>query len=232
MKFSLWLLLTGLLCLLGPHLSAEDVSDPWEGMNRKVYAFNTKADNLLLKPVAKAYKKVLPSPIQVGISNFFSNFGYPIVVVNQFLQGKGKKGLADTGRFLVNTTLGIGGLFDPATGMGLTEHNESFSQTFGRWGIASGPYLVLPFWGASTVRGGAGALGDVFAHPMRYIVTSDPLLYGLTGTNLLNKRAELLDLESFLLGDKYIFLKDAYLQREEFLINDGEVDDPFADDDF
>jgi phospholipid-binding lipoprotein MlaA len=226
------LLLSGLLSFVGPHLIAEEVGDPWEGMNRKIYAFNTKADDLVLKPVAKAYTKVLPSPVRSGISNFFSNFGYPMVALNQFLQGKGKKGFADTGRFLVNTTLGIGGLFDPATGMGLVKHNESFSQTFGRWGISSGPYLVIPLWGASSIRGGAGALGDVFAHPMRYVVTSDPLMYGLTGTNLLNTRAELLNLEQFLLGDKYIFLRDAYLQREDFLIQDGEVDDPFLDDDF
>lgn len=232
MRNILWLFVAGLSGFTGPQLAGEEVGDPWEGMNRKIYAFNTRADDLVLKPVAKAYNKVLPSPIRTGIGNFFSNFGYPIVAVNQFLQGKGKKGLSDTGRFLVNSTLGIGGLFDPATGMGLIEHNESFSQTFARWGISSGPYLVVPLWGASTLRGGAGSLGEVFTHPMRFVVTSDPLLYGLTGTNLLNIRAELLDLESFLLGDKYIFLRDAYLQHQEFLIQDGEIDDPFMDDDF
>ena len=226
------ILLIALFCSAAVSVTAEEVGDPLEGINHKIYAFNTKADDYLLKPIAKGYRKILPKPIRTGIGNFFLNFGYPVVAVNQFLQGKGRDGLSDTVRFLVNSTLGIGGLFDPASNIGLKEHEEGFSQTFAVWGIGSGPYLVVPLWGPSTVRGSVGSIADSFSHPMGYVVTSDPLYIGLSATLFINKRAELLDLESLIIGDKYIFIRDAYLQRQQFLINDGEIEDPFADDDF
>ncbi len=214
-----------------PAYADERNPDPWEGMNRKVQKFNDGADRWLLRPIAVGYTKVVPKFMRRGVSNFFGNLTYPVVVVNQFLQGKWRNGFADTGRFLVNSTLGIGGLFDPATRAGLEAHEEDFGQTFAKWGMGSGPYLVLPLMGPSTIRDGGGRIVDATMFPPRF-VEEERVRYALTGLYFLDTRASLLDVENLLSGDRYAFLRDAYLQRREYLIMDGEVEDSFLDEDF
>ena len=207
-------------------------SDPLQGFNRAMQSFNDTADRWVLKPVAKGYRAVVPSLLRRGIGNFYDNLTYPLVVVNQFLQGKPTLGFSDAGRFVMNSTLGIFGFFDPATDAGLQSHDEDFGQTFGKWGIASGPYLVLPLLGPSDVRDGAGSLLNVWLNPMRYVTDDERTRYALTGLYLIQTRASLLDAEQLISGDRYIFMRDAYLQRREYLIKDGQVQDEFLDDDW
>ncbi len=226
-----WVAAIALVCICGDAM-AEQPSDPWQGFNRKVYAFNDFADRWVLKPVAKGYKAVTPRIVRRGVGNFFSNLTYPLVAVNQFLQGKFHLGASDTGRFIVNTTLGIGGLFDPATGAGLRQHEEDFGQTFARWGVASGPFIVLPFLGPSTVRDGFGSAVNYAAQPVRYVIEDEKTRYALAALYFIDTRASLLDAEQLMGGDKYTFMRDAYLQRRDFLIHDGEVgDDDFLNED-
>jgi len=227
-------LLTGLTfsALADTETEAGQPSDPWQGMNRKVFAFNNTMDRWVLKPVAKGYAKVTPHLLRRGISNFFSNLSYPLVIVNDFLQGKFADGASDTGRFVMNTTLGIGGLFDPALGAGLEPHDEDFGQTFAKWGAGSGPYLVLPFLGPSDVRDGLGSAVGIAAQPIRYLIDDERTRYGLTALNFIEIRASLLDAEQLISGDRYIFMRDAYLQRREYQIKDGQVTDEFFDEDW
>jgi phospholipid-binding lipoprotein MlaA len=218
--------------LWGMPMAAEEHNpDPLEGVNRKIQTFNDTADRWVLKPLAKGYTKVVPKVARRGVSNFFTNLTYPVVMLNQFLQGKWRAGFSDTGRFLLNTTLGLGGLLDPATAAGLDQHEEDFGQTFARWGMGSGPYLVVPFMGPATVRDGGGSIVGAFMYAPRY---SDnvPLRNSLTGLMVLDTRAGLLSAEELISGDRYSFLRDAYLQRREYLIHDGKVEDSFLDDDW
>jgi len=215
----------------GAHVvAAAEPSDPLEGFNRGAQAFNDTADRFVLKPVAKGYKKVVPETLRHGVGNFFDNLFYPLVIVNQLLQGKVKEGVSDTGRFLMNSTLGLGGFFDPASRAGMPAHEEDFGQTFAKWGIGSGPYLVIPFLGPSDVRDGTGSLLTYVVNPTRYIITDDTARYSLMALNFVQIRAGLLDAEKLISGDRYIFLRDAFLQRREFLNKDGQVDDQFLDD--
>ncbi len=212
--------------------NAGQPSDPWQGMNRKIFAFNDAMDRWVLKPVAKGYAKITPRLVRRGISNFFSNLSYPIVIVNDFLQGKFANGASDTGRFVMNTTLGLGGLFDPAAGAGLQLHDEDFGQTFAKWGAGSGPFLVLPFLGPSDVRDGLGSAVGIYAQPIRYLIDDERTRYGLTALNFIEIRASLLDAEQLISGDRYTFMRDAYLQRREYLIKDGQVTDQFLDEEW
>ncbi len=206
--------------------------DPWEGMNRGVYRFNDWTDRYLLKPVAKTYVNVVPGLIRRGIGNIFDNLGTPAVALNQLLQGKGRTALSDTGRFVVNTTLGVGGIFDVASGAGLPAHQEDFGQTFGVWGAGSGAYVVIPFLGSSSVRDGVGQVFNLFTNPVGYLSLPRER-YPVAALSVIDLRADLLSVESLVVGDEYLFLRDAYLQRREFLVNDGVVeDDPFAADEF
>lgn len=209
-----------------------DEVDPWQGMNRGIYKFNDWTDRYLLKPVAKTYVKVLPGVVRQGIGNIFANLATPGVAINQLLQGKPKDSLSDTGRFFINTTIGLGGIFDVATEVGLAEHQEDFGQTFGVWGVQSGRYLVLPFLGSSSVRDGVGQVFNMFTNPVGYLSLPRER-YPVAALYVVDVRADLLSVESLVIGDEYLFLRDAYLQRREFLVNDGELDDdPFADDGF
>jgi phospholipid-binding lipoprotein MlaA len=210
-------------------VAEDETPDPLQGFNRGVQAFNDTADRFVLKPVAKGYKKVTPEIIRRGIGNFFDNLASPLVIVNQLLQGKIKQGVSDTGRFLMNSTLGLGGLFDPASNAGMPQHEEDFGQTFAKWGIGRGPYLVIPFLGPSDVRDGAGAVLNYVVNPTRYIITDAKTRYSLMALNFVQIRAGLLDAEKLISGDRYIFLRDAYLQRREFLNKDGQVNDEFLD---
>jgi phospholipid-binding lipoprotein MlaA len=213
-------------------VSAAEPSDPLQGLNRKVFAFNQFADRWVLKPVAKGYKAITPHIVRRGVGNFFSNLTYPLVAVNQVLQGKFRLGASDTGRFIVNTTIGIGGLFDPASDAGLPAHEEDFGQTFARWGIGSGPFLMLPFLGPSTVRDGVGSAVNYVAQPVRYVIDDEKTRYALAALYFIDTRASLLDAEQLMGGDKYTFMRDAYLQRRDFLIHDGEPgEDDFLNED-
>lgn len=203
--------------------------DPWEGFNRAIYRFNDVADRYLLKPVAKGYKAVTPEVVRTGITNFFINLRSPIVILNDVLQGKVKQAGGDTARFVVNSTVGLVGIFDVAVHINLPLHDEDFGQTLGVWGVPSGPYLVLPLFGPSSVRDAAGFGVDSVTNPRRYLIDNQTDFI-LLGVDVVNSRASLLDLENIVQGDRYLFIRDLYLQRREFAVKDGQVDDPFLDD--
>lgn len=226
--------LAGMLLLL-PVAGATETPDDWEGLNRKIFSFNDFFDRLFLKPVAKTYKNVVPSPVRQGVSNVFNNLDTPGTVINQFLQGKPKDGISDSGRFLVNSTLGIAGIFDVASRMGLPKHQEDFGQTFGVWGAGSGNHVVIPFRGSSTVRDTFGMVLDTFTNPLRFLSPSEAQ-YSAVGLYITDARVDLLAAESLMgeSGDAYLFQRDAFLQRREYLVRDGNVeeDDPFLSDDW
>lgn len=204
--------------------------DPWEGFNRSIYAFNDTVDGAFLKPLAKGYKAVTPDVVETGISNVFSNLGEVTNIINDLLQAKFGQASNDTGRLLINSTFGLAGLFDVAKHMGLDKSaGEDFGQTLATWGVGSGPYVVLPFLGPSNIRDGFGVPVDNFLDPIRY-VDHVPTRNTAWGTELVDLRASLLSAEAVLSGDKYSFIRDVYLQRREFLIQDGNVEDDFGAD--
>ena len=197
--------------------------DPWERMNRTTYKFNDKLDKAVLRPLARGYQKVTPGFAQTGVRNFMDNLNYSIVMLNDLLQGQIKPFFSDTLRLIVNTTIGIGGLFDPATRMGIDKNDRDLGQTFGKWGIGSGPYVVLPFLGPSDVRDAFGRLGDDFSTPRQYI--RNPYWnYGLWALDVMDTRARLLSLDRLLDSayDPYAFMRNAYLQRRDFKVNGGQ----------
>lgn len=205
--------------------------DPYEGFNRKIFGFNDGLDRYILKPVAKGYQAITPNFIEHGVSNFFSNLSEVGSLVNATLQGKPKQGAKHTGRFLINSTLGIAGLFDVAKYMNLEKTDaEDFGQTLAVWGVDSGPYIVIPFLGSSTIRGGVSIPVDRALDPLSYYPEDDMARLGLNALEIIDLRARLLKAEEFISGDRYLFIRDAYLQRREFLINDGEIVDDFGGD--
>ncbi|MEA2119364.1 VacJ family lipoprotein [Halovibrio sp. HP20-50] len=206
--------------------------DPWEGFNRKVFAFNDVLDRYALKPVAKGYRTITPDPVQTGVGNFFSNLGELRTAINSVLQGKPSNAGLATSRFLINSTVGIGGLLDYATLMEVTADEEDFGQTLAVWGWDDSRYLVLPFFGPSTLRDTTGLPADMAAYPVTY-VEDDSVRISLTALNVIDIRAGLLDREKLISGDRYRFIRDAYLQNRQFKVSDGELGaDPFAADDF
>jgi phospholipid-binding lipoprotein MlaA len=216
------LLLTLLGCAAPP--AKKDPRDPWERMNRTTYKFNDKVDKAVLRPVARGYEKVTPHFVRTGVSNFFDNLNYPVVIVNDLLQAKFILAGRDTGRLLMNTTLGIGGLLDPASSAGLNKTSNDFGLTLHRWGAGKGPYFVIPFLGPSDVRDGLGRIPDSFGNPASYITHYWEVHYGLWGLNLLDTRYRLLPLDGPLDSayDPYLFMKNAYLQRRDFQENGGQ----------
>lgn len=199
--------------------------DPWEGFNRSMFSFNEGLDKAVIKPVAQGYDAVAPDPVKTGVSNFFSNIGDVFIGVNNLLQGKVGDAASDAGRVLVNTTIGILGLIDWASDMGLEKHDEDFGQTFGRWGIGSGPYVVLPFFGPRTLRDSVGLAADLNTDPVAKM-HAVPERNTLLTTRVIDQRADLLPAEKVIEGaalDKYTYIRDAYLQRRERLVNDGKA---------
>jgi phospholipid-binding lipoprotein MlaA len=197
--------------------------DPFEPVNRVVYQINDGVDTVLLRPLAQGYRAILPQFVRNSISNFFSNINDILNVLNNLLQGKPIEALNDFGRVAMNSTLGLGGLLDIASEAGMEKHNEDFGQTLGRWGIGSGPYLVLPLLGPSTVRDAVGRFVDSKTDPLGYM-HDVRWRNSLWGTRFVNSRAELLDTSRLLETaslDPYEFLRDAYLQRRRNLIYDG-----------
>ena len=209
---------------------APSPSDPFEPVNRATFEFNDNADKFVFKPVAEVYRAVLPNVVLSGVRNFFANLRDPWIAVNQLLQGKVELALSDSWRFLVNSTFGIGGVMDVATDMRLPKHNEDFGQTLGVWGFESGPYLVIPLWGPSSVRDGVGLIADAYAFLPWWIPDWLDLQHrvawqnSLTALDFVNIRANLLDATNILEEaalDRYAFVRDAYFQRRRSLIYDG-----------
>jgi phospholipid-binding lipoprotein MlaA len=199
-------------------------SDPLKGVNRAVYKFNDTLDRAALKPAAKGYRAITPRWFRAGVGHFFANLIYPTTIVNQILQGKPGLGLKDTGRFLVNTTIGIGGLLDVATPLGLDSHDEDFGQTLAVWGIGSGPFINLPLFGPSSLRDAPARIVDYFTDPLTYADLSTGADLGIRALDLLNTRVELLSVDSTLQStfDPYSFVRDAWAQQREFEIFDGD----------
>lgn len=198
--------------------------DPYEGFNRGVYKFNDTIDRAALKPVATAYKKVLPSFVQTGVSNFFGNLSDVWSAANNLLQGKGEAGMSDITRVGINSTFGLLGLIDFASPAGLQKHNEDFGQTLGYWGLNPGPFLMLPLLGPSTVRDTVALPVDFNGDPWSYMDPVRARNIG-TGIRLVDKRASLLDASNMLEDaalDPYQFLRDGYLQQRESRVHDGE----------
>jgi phospholipid-binding lipoprotein MlaA len=227
MKF----LLTFLSCLLVGGCATlpsgkTDPRDPWERFNRSTFKFNDALDRAIAKPVAKAYVKVTPRVVRLGVSNVFNNLDNVPTVINDTLQGKFRQAGHDSARFLLNSTLGLGGLFDPASAAGLESNDEDLGQTLGKWGIKPGPYLVLPILGPSSVRDTFARAADTYMEPVYYL-EDDSTRYLIRVIELIDMRASLLDLDSQLgrSYDPYAFVRNAWLQRREYQVKDGNVED-------
>lgn len=221
-----------LLALLGGCATSGAVNprDPFEATNRVVFDVNDGFDKVVLKPVAQAYRAVLPQPVRTGVRNFFGNLQDPWHGINNLLQGKVEDGLTDWFRFATNSTIGLGGIMDVASGMRMTKHNEDFGQTLGVWGFESGPYLVLPLFGPSTVRDGLGLIVDAYGFGgfwlPRLIDPPHRVAWrnSLSALDLVSYRAGALEAESIFETaalDRYSFMRDAYLQRRQNLLYDG-----------
>lgn len=215
----------------GQTLSETRRYDPLENSNRAIFAFNQRVDRLLFKPAAEIYIEQLPRGLRTSVSNFFLNLAEPTTVLNDVLQGKGRQAINDGARFLINTTLGVFGLFDVAAPLGLEHHHEDYGQTLARWGFPDGPYLVLPIFGPSNVRDTAGKLPALFLSDPLFLIGDEPYLgagrYGLLHAGFRTLHA--IDLRAQLFGadplvemqlDPYLFLRETYRQRRLHAIND------------
>ena len=219
-----------LILLLSFPIFGEEINDPFEDLNRDIFIFNEKLDEKLLKPAALTYRKVTPQFARTGVTNFFNNLEEIDTTINQVLQGEIKYAFNDAGRFVINSTIGLFGLIDVASKMGLEKHEEDFGQTLGVWGISSGPYIMIPFLGPSNPR-------DLLSRPISsflsgtFAMEDNDVKITLVGIDALETRERLLDAETLIIGDKYIFVKDAYIQSREYEINNGSTeDDEFLDD--
>ena len=219
-----------LILLLSFPIFGEEINDPFEDLNRDIFIFNEKLDEKLLKPAALTYRKVTPQFARTGVTNFFNNLEEIDTTINQVLQGEIKYALNDAGRFVINSTIGLFGLIDVASKMGLEKHEEDFGQTLGVWGFDSGPYIMIPFLGPSNPR-------DLLSRPISsflsgtFAMEDNDVKITLVGIDALETRERLLDAETLIIGDKYIFVKDAYIQSREYEINNGSTDDDeFLDD--
>jgi phospholipid-binding lipoprotein MlaA len=209
--------------MLGGCATSGNPKDPVEGFNRAMYAFNEGLDTVLIKPVAKGYDAVLPTPVRTGVTNFFGNIADLFIGVNNLLQGKPGQAASDIGRVLINSTVGILGLIDVATEAGLEKHEEDFGQTFGRWGVGDGAYVVLPFFGPRTVRDTVGLVLDIKADPVANINDISTRNW-LLALRIVDTRADLLPADKVIEEaalDKYSYIRDGYLQRRRNLIHDG-----------
>lgn len=200
-----------------------DPRDPYEGWNRGVQVFNDSLDDYFMKPLAKGYQWATPSFVDKGVTNFFSNVDDIAVTLNDLLQMKFDQGSQDAGRFLINTTAGVGGFIDVASMLDLSKHNEDFDQTLGAWGMPSGPYIVLPLVGPSSPRGLGGLVGDTAVNPFTY-VGGAPISSGIYSLRLIDNRADLLSATKIadeMAVDRYEFIRNAYFQQRNYLVYDG-----------
>jgi phospholipid-binding lipoprotein MlaA len=206
--------------------------DPFQEINEKTHNFNLVLDEQLATPVARIYKKVTPDLVEKSITNFTHNIEDLSIAINNILQGKINNGISDLLRFTINSSLGVLGFFDVASNLGFEKHDEDFGQTLATWGMGAGPYIVLPGLGPSNLRDTLSMLPDAFLTPL-YIIDHDRTSYSLTAIDIVETRARYLGLESVVIGDDYLFYRDAYLQSREFDILDGEVSEEFDEfDDF
>ncbi len=217
------------LLLFAISINSDQVNDPFEEFNRKTFEFNENLDEKILKPVAKIYSN-FPPKVKSGVTNFFNNLEDVETSVNQALQGKPKKSINDLTRFLINSTIGLAGFIDVASKIGLERHEEDFGQTLGVWGVGTGPYIMLPGLGPSTLR-------DTLSRPVSsfssitFHMTDADVNIALKTIDAIETRERLLDVESLLSGDKYSFVKDAYIQSIAYEVKDGiNVEDDFVDD--
>ena len=219
-----------LLLLFSPFTYA--AIDPFQNINEKTHNLNQTLDLQVASPVARFYKRITPDFLEKGITNFTHNIEDLSIGINNILQGKFNEGLSDFSRFTLNTSIGLLGFIDIASDLGLTKHDEDFGQTLAVWGVPEGPYLVLPGLGPSTTRDTLAMIPDAFLTPL-WLIDHDRTSYSLTAIDLIDTRARYLGLESVVIGDEYLFYRDAYLQSRNFEIKDGEVEDDFDDfDDF
>jgi phospholipid-binding lipoprotein MlaA len=209
---------------------AKAKGDPFERVNRATWAFNDALDRMLARPAAKAYKRVVPEPARNAVSGVLANLEYPTVAFNDALQGKFQAATQDVGRFLVNTTVGVGGVWDPATKFGIPRHDEDFGQTLGYWGVPTGPYVVLPVFGPSDFRDGPGKLVDRYTN-VRHYIGSGSTEYYLYAIAALDTRTQLLSADQALKSafDPYALARDAYLARRNYLVHDGQVQEESYD---
>ncbi|HUX73709.1 MAG TPA: VacJ family lipoprotein [Steroidobacteraceae bacterium] len=222
-------------CVTLPPNAPRSRQDPFERWNRGVYKFNDVLDRAVARPVARGYVRFVPHPIRIGVRNFFKNLDMPDVMINDALQGKVRAAADDLGRFLLDSTVGVGGLLDPATQIGMIRNDEDFGQTLGVWGVHAGPFLELPLFGPSDLRDAPAAVVDSYMNPRQYIRNTG-VKYALWGVGLVNTRAALLPLDATLKNvfDPYAFIRNAYLERRAYQISDGKVDtndEPPADPD-
>ncbi len=208
-----------------------EVNDPFEGANRAIFKFNRTADRFVLRPVASGYHTITPDPLERSIGRFFVNLSSPIVIVSDLLQGKFKQAGADTGRFLLNSTVGLLGFLDVAAHVGLEFHDEDFGQTLGRWGLEQGPYFLVPIFGPYTLRDGVGRILELPFELLNHY-DNDDVRRKLVLLYYIDKRTRLLAVDDALANafDPYLFVRDAYLQRRRYLVYDG--DPPFFEEDF
>jgi phospholipid-binding lipoprotein MlaA len=212
--------------------------DPFEAWNRRVYAFNSAFERRLTTPVTRTYRNVTPQFVKTGVANFVSNLSYPAVIMNDALQFKGMSTLRDTGRFVMNTTVGVVGFFDPATSIGLEKNHEDFGQTLGRWGLGNGAYLIVPFGGPTTLRDGLAKIADPFTNPLTQATDDSMVSYSIAGMRMMNSgsspSSRVLDPDVAVANafDPYVVHRSLYLQRRNYLIHDGnlpEEPEPFED---
>ena len=212
--------------------SSKHKRDPYENWNRKVFAFNEGLDRLLLKPIAQSYRAIMPEFVDRGVTNVFSNLGEVSNFTNSVLQLKLESAVVAAGRFTFNTVFGLAGMFDVATAWDLLERPEDFGQTLGYWGSGAGSYLMLPVLGPSNPRDFSGFGIDSFVLPSTWDEIESPYNVYARGVQIVDIRADLIPAEKLISGDRYVFVRNAYMQRRDFLINDGKVQrDPFAADD-
>ena len=203
--------------------------DPFESLNREILEFNDAADAAILRPIAVAYDDTVPRPIRRGLMNAYDNLTDVNGAVNALLQGRPGYAVKNTGRVLINTTFGLLGVIDVASDMGIEPYETDFGHTLARWGAPEGPYVMVPFLGPRTFRSGIGDITDSFMSANDYVFDDDFITWGSRGWRALEYRADLLEAEDLITGDRYVFIRDAYLQNREALVNDGVVEDTFSD---
>lgn len=211
-------------CAMRQKLDNMAQEDPLEPVNRVFYKVNDLGDRYVLRPVAKGYVRVTPRVFRLGATHFFDNLGYPVVVVNDFLQGKGRQGSADAARLLLNSTIGLLGILDPATDIGLAQHDEDFGQTLAVWGMPAGPFLMVPLVGPRTTTHALGSLGDNLVSPL-HIYSDASVRSKLVVFQTIHRRSTFLQVDDEIRQsfDPYVFIRDAYLQNRNYLIHDGKV---------
>ena len=227
MKFNKYIVIYLSFLLSFQSLAADD---PFEDYNRKIWAFNEFLDDNFAKPTAEVYTSIAPNFVEIAISNFFRNLNELDNTANQLLQGKPLLAVNDFSRFLINTTIGLGGFIDVGSSFGLERHDEDFGQTLGAWGVGSGPFLMLPLYGPSTPRSLAGrSVSSVLSGT--FAIEETDVRIGITALDALETRARYLEVETLIIGDRYSFIRDSYMQYQEFESSNGEnQSDDFVDD--